>query len=159
MASGGMEVDRVPFSPEIGDGSLTSGGGGIPPMDMSSLSNLKKHMPATLQKMSLLKMPLPKLEQPLAYLRAKTSKNGNSDSNASLFSPPMFSNGKRAIPSQGKRRANVGSRGACVACKAAHIGCDQGDPCANCVRRGRKCERLQVAQTGQTPVPVGFVMN
>ena len=79
---------------------------------------------------------------------------------------------------QKKPRVKVGARGACLACKASHMGCDQGtqsalaqrklnpdplsqsptdrgircecegDPCGNCVKRGRKCERLRPKPAG-----------
>ena len=179
--------------------------GGIPPLQhfRGWNSSLKVPLPSTLTIPKLPTLPRMPMHAPMQAaaagkqrLQAMSSMHVPMQAAAAaqsklskLFSGGLYNQGQHENTKAGdgiilqqvqqkKPRVKVGARGACLACKASHMGCDQGtqsalaqrklnpdplsqsptdrgircecegDPCGNCVKRGRKCERLRPKPAG-----------
>ena len=179
--------------------------GGIPPLQhfRGWNSSLKVPLPSTLTIPKLPTLPRMPMHAPMQAaaagkqrLQAMSSMHVPMQAAAAaqsklskLFSGGLYNQGQHENTKAGdgiilqqvqqkKQRVKVGARGACLACKASHMGCDQGtqsalaqrklnpdplsqsptdrgircecegDPCGNCVKRGRKCERLRPKPAG-----------
>jgi hypothetical protein len=61
--------------------------------------------------------------------------------------------------SEGARKKRVYARSACEACRAAHLACDDSQPCRNCMRSGSQCHRTVRDKVYVPPSNNGFVSD